>query len=472
MATAVLMPRQGNTVETCLILEWKKEPGEKVRKEEAICSVETDKATFDVESPVEGVLLERFFEEGVDVPVLTNIAVIGNPGEAYDDLKPADGTVAGGPAERPGAAAERGPNADRSPAGSVKPDRTGDVATAEAVAQTSSPAAGGHRPFTGAISPRARRLAGGKGVVLDGLTGSGPGGRIIERDILQALRERPPLTPAAREAVQALGPAVVVPSVGSGIGGRVVAGDLRAGAATQTPDFAALPEDITEVQVRGVRKLISERMLASLQSTAQLTLNSSADAARLLAYRKKLKASPEDAGLRDVAINAIVLYATAKVLARYREINALYENERILQYGNVHLAFAVDTPRGLLVPVIRNAHRLSLKQIADESRRLGEAAAKGTVNPDDLQGGTFTVTNLGQQGIESFTPILNPPQVAILGVGSINLKPVQQHGEVVFVPHLGLSLTINHQVVDGGPAARFLQELSSWIAHIELLLAL
>ncbi|MEZ4719004.1 MAG: 2-oxo acid dehydrogenase subunit E2, partial [Caldilineaceae bacterium] len=150
-----------------------------------------------------------------------------------------------------------------------------------------------------------------------------------------------------------------------------------------------------------------------------------------------------------------------------------FEDETIKQYGAVHLGVAVDTPRGLLVPVIRNADSLSLKQLADEAKRLAVAAQEGKATMDDLNGGTFTVTNLGAFGVESFTPVLNPPQVAILGVGNINLKPVPDaDGDVEFVPHIGLSLTINHQVVDGAPAARFLQTLARYLADVDLLLAL
>jgi pyruvate dehydrogenase E2 component (dihydrolipoamide acetyltransferase) len=220
-----------------------------------------------------------------------------------------------------------------------------------------------------------------------------------------------------------------------------------------------------------VRKLIAERMLSSMQTTAQLTLNASADATELLEYRKRLKNSSEALGLQKVTINHLVLFVVSRTLVQYPELNALFLGDTIQQYRNVHLGFAVDTDRGLIVPVIRNANRLSLKQIAEAADRLAQACLSGAVSPDDLQGGTFTVTNLGNLGIESFTPILNPPQVGILGVGNINLKPVEVEGKVEFIPHLGLSLTINHQVVDGAPGSRFLQALSRHIAQIEILLA-
>jgi pyruvate dehydrogenase E2 component (dihydrolipoamide acetyltransferase) len=161
----------------------------------------------------------------------------------------------------------------------------------------------------------------------------------------------------------------------------------------------------------------------------------------------------------------------SRVLVDHPQLNALVEDDSIYQYENVHLGVAVDTPRGLIVPVIFSANEKSLVQISEETRHQAEACVDGNINPDQLSGGTFTVTNLGGLGIESFTPILNPPQVGILGVGNINLKPVESGGEVTFIPHLGLSLTINHQVVDGAPAARFLSDLAQGIADMQLLLA-
>jgi len=209
-------------------------------------------------------------------------------------------------------------------------------------------------------------------------------------------------------------------------------------------------------------------MLKSLQSTAQLTLNSSADASNLLSYRKWLKSSPTKLGLNKITINDLVIYAVAKMLPKYRALNAHFLGDKILEFEYVHLGIAVDSPRGLMVPVIRNAHLLSLKEISKEAKRLSNACLGGNILPDELNRGTFTVTNLGTMGIESFTPILNVPQVAILGVCSIYLKPIMKEDKVHFVPHLGLSLTIDHRAVDGAPAARFLQELITVLANFNL----
>jgi pyruvate dehydrogenase E2 component (dihydrolipoamide acetyltransferase) len=225
------------------------------------------------------------------------------------------------------------------------------------------------------------------------------------------------------------------------------------------------------IPVRGVRKVIAERMLHSLQTTAQLSLNAAADARALQALRARFKGSPEAMGLRGVTLNDLVLWAVARTLPAHPALNALFIGGEIHQHRHVQLGVAVDTPRGLMVPVVRQAEQRTLRQLSVEAKRLAAACLESKITPDELVGGTFTVTNLGALGIESFTPVLNAPQVAILGVASIQLKPVEADGGVQFVPHIGLSLTINHQVIDGAPAARFLQALSQAIGSIDLLLA-
>jgi pyruvate dehydrogenase E2 component (dihydrolipoamide acetyltransferase) len=409
MATPVIMPKQGQSVETCVIVGWKKRPGDTVKAGEVICEVETDKATFEVESPAEGTLLAVFYEAGSDVPVLTPIAAIGKPGESVDSLKK-------GPTE-PG----------RAPAPATGPA----PAAAVAVAASITAAAGKIM-----ASPRAKALAAARGVSLAGLSGTGPGGRIIERDVLAA-------TPGS--------PAPIPRPSG-----------------TPRSTVAA----VNEIKVSGVRKLIAERMLASLSTTAQLTLHSSADARALQELRRKFKESGESLGLRTVTINDMVLFAVSRTLTRHPDLNATFTADTIRQFADVHLGFAVDTPKGLMVPVIRNAGRRSLREIAQESARLADGCRNGGITPDEMAGGTFTVSNLGNLGVQGFTPVLNVPQVGILGVGAIVPGPAMAaDGTVQFIPQIGLSLTINHQVVDGAPGARFLQTLAEDIARFDLLLA-
>ena len=495
MATEIVMPRQGQSVEACTIVRWVKQPGEDVGAGDVLCEIETDKAAFEVESTAAGTLLAQFFPEGEEVPVLTPIAAIGDAGEAV----PAPGATSA-PKDRANAdsaAASAAPGAAPSPAGAVPPPAPPVSAPETApptppahgaeVSAPNTPAAAPGRRGGPASSPRARRRAGELGVDYTVLSGSGPGGRIIERDVVAAAAAQPPLTAAARAAAAAGSP---VPAAGSGIGGRVTLADLAASAASPgaapmdgAPPLAATAE-VTTVPVTGIRKLISERMRQSLLDSAQLTMHASADAEALVAYRARLKSSAEHLNLRHVTINDLILFAVARTLPQFPELNALVRSagdgagDHIEQHRYVHLAFAVDTERGLMVPVITAAERLSIGALADRAHELAAAAQAGSVNPDLLQGGTFTVTNLGAFGVESFTPILNLPQVAILGVGALVLKPVaadlSQPGapqQVSYRRHLGLSLTIDHRMVDGAPAARFLQALAAAIADLDLLAA-
>jgi len=429
MAVAVVMPKQGQSVESCIIASWKKQPGDAVAEGEILCEVETDKALLEVESHAAGILLEQFFRVGDDVPVLTPIAAVGQAGDDISALRPY-GT-------------------QNLPEAKIEDLQILEVPLVEPTA----------------ISPRARNLAESKQVDVSGINGTGPEGRIIERDIISALTTKPRITPLAQSMVKSGD--FTLPN--GDMGGRITAKDLQPVEAKppQTP-----ADDVTAIPLKGTRKIIASRMLASLQTTAQLTLNTSADARSLMAYRKRLKMSSDSLGLQNVTINDLVIYAVSRTLPQYVDLNALFTDETIFQHRRVHLGFAVDTPRGLVVPVIRNADGLSLKQLSGEARRLADACVESHIQPDELNGGTFTVSNLGSFGIESFTPVLNPPQVGILGVGNINLKPVEVDDEVKFIPHIGLSLTINHQVVDGAPAARFLQALVHNLAEVELLLAL
>lgn len=405
MAIAVLMPKQGQSVESCLIIKWNKKEGDKVKAEEPICEVETDKAVFEVVAPETGTILKIFYKEGDDVPVLNTIAIIGQPGEKIDHLIPKK---------------------------TVSVSREEYVENQKAI--TSDESLKKTRPSFEAvpilISPVARRFAEKKGIDFSKLTGSGPGGRIIKKDIEKALSEGEPLIPS-----------------------------------TVSKKFYG---PLKEIPVEGVRKIISERMLTSLQSTAQLTLNTSVDASNLLACRKTLKSSPQMKGLSRININDFLLYIVANILPEFKNMNAHFLKDKILEFEHVHLGFAVDSPRGLMVPIIHNAHLLSLKEISKEARQLSTACQEETILPDELSGGTFTITNLGTMGIESFTPILNIPQVAILGVCSVSLKPIMKDNEIKFIPHMGLSLTFDHQAVDGAPAAKFLQELNTIIANFDL----
>jgi pyruvate dehydrogenase E2 component (dihydrolipoamide acetyltransferase) len=452
MATEVLMPRQGQSVESCIITEWKVEEGDVVEAGQHICDIETDKASFEVEAPASGTVLGIFYPVDSDVEVLKVMAVIGEPGEDISALRPADD----------GQHDEAIPPADE-----MKAQVTDSADRPEVVEQPAGTGSAG-------ASPRAKSLAAEKGVDVTAIAGTGPGGRVIERDVA-AVRPAA-ISPAATARVAEEN--LSVPDTGSGIGGRVLAADLAASLTGVAPESvgavvagADFPGTRTEVPVKGIRKLVAERMHASLQNSAQLTHHASADARALMAYRRKCKAAPEASGLAGISVNDIVLYATVRTLAEFPEFNAHWLGDKIEQFDNVHLGMAVDTPRGLMVPVVRYANLMSLKQLSGEAKRLAMTCIDGAIDPDSLRGGTFTVTNLGAMGIEAFTPVLNTPEVGILGVCNVQPKAVLDGDDVAFVPHIGLSLTFDHRAVDGAPAARFLVALRQKLADFELTLA-
>jgi len=494
MATPIVMPKQGNTVESVIIVDWKKQIGEAVAVDDVLCEVETDKATMEVPSTAAGVLLATLFAAGDEAPVMETIAWVGEAGEKAPGSGEQDrqgdretGRQGEGETGRGGDAAPR----------TVGEDVQSSISNLSISNLSISQSPISQSPisnFQSPVSPRARHLAERKGVDAAALAGSGPGGRVIERDVQAAISAQPKLTPVAKAMVAEGG--LALPAQGSGPGGRVTSRDLRkeeetrrqgetlgatmpADAAaqshnltiSQSPISNLTPPEIEIIPVKGVRKVIAERMLQSLQTTAQLTLNASADARALQALRKRLKESPEAMELRGVTINDLLLFAVARTLPVFPNLNALFTGAEIHQHRSVNLGVAVDTPKGLMVPVVRGADVLSLRQLSGEAKRLAAACIGGKITPDELNGGTFTVTNLGAFGVESFTPVLNAPQVAILGVCAIQPKAVQRGEKVKFAPHIGLSLTINHQVVDGAPAARFLQALSQAVASIDLLMA-
>lgn len=213
--------------------------------------------------------------------------------------------------------------------------------------------------------------------------------------------------------------------------------------------------------------------MESIHSTCQLSLHAFADARALKRLRAGFKASKPELGLNGITINDLVLFAVSRTLVQFPAFNAHFLGDKILRFTHVHLGVATDTPKGLLVPVLRNSELLSLKQLSEGTKALIGKCKAGTASPDELSGSTFTVSNVGSFGIEAFTPVLNVPEVAILGVGTIALKPIEdEDGDVIFVEHIGLSLTMDHQAVDGADAARFLKALMDNIASIDLLLAL
>ena len=301
--------------------------------------------------------------------------------------------------------------------------------------------------------------------------GTGPEGRIIARDVAAVADGT---TKAAARAGAAAGE-------GTGLGGRVSQADLAAPAPADTTEPATqaaapavvstdsdFPGPSTKTPLKGIRKVISERMMHSLASSAQLTYTATAKAQGLLDLRKKLKASDPVLGLNKVTIGDLVGFAAVKTAAKHPSHNAHLDNGVLTTFERVHLGFACDTPRGLLVPTVRDASRMTLGQFSAVSKELAAQAIEGNINPDLLSGATFTVSNLGGFGIESFTPLLNVPQTAILGVDAIFPRAyVNEKGKTKVEQRIGLSLTADHRVIDGADAARFLADLVAFIENIE-----
>ncbi len=443
MATPVIMPRQGQSVESCIISKWNKKKGDAVAEGDVLFSYETDKASFEETAKVSGTLLEIFFEEGDDVECLLNVCVIGNEGESTAEFAPT--VESDEPAE------------EATPAASA-PEA---VATAAPVVTATASADGDVK-----ISPRAKNLADHVCADVTLAVPTGPNGRIIERDIERLIAEGKLTTPAATAAY---GKDIV----GTGLGGRVTTADIAAQSAKASATATAAPvADVEEVPLSNIRKVIAKSMHNSLSEMAQLTLNTSFDATAIMKYRKLLKEKGEAFGMEKVTLNDMILYAVSRTILKHREINAHMLADKLVLFNNVHLGVATDTPRGLMVPTIFGANTMSLKEISAESKRVTGMCRDGACSPDLLKGASFTVTNLGSLGIESFTPVINPPQTAILGVCNMTTKVREKAGQISTYQAMGLSLTFDHRAVDGAPAARFLKDLCEALENFDMLLGI
>ena len=435
MANLVIMPRQGQSVESCIITTWQKKKGDRVNEGDIIFSYETDKSAFDEPAQFSGVILHTFAEEGDVVDCLAPVCIIGEEGEDISDLL-------GGAA--PTEEKKEEPKA-------VEP------APAEKAEPAAAPEATKPEGDKLRISPRAKNLALKTGVDLSAVTPTGPHGRIIERDVNAALDAGKVGTTAAVEDF---------------LRGIVPEKKEEAEAPASAPAAAAAPSaDVyayEEIPMSNVRRVIAKSMHASLSEMAQLTLNASFDATRLLAYRKLLKEKGEEMGLSKVTINDMVLFAVGRILPNFPDINANLVDGKIRRFAHANVGCAVDTDRGLLVPVITCAEKKTLAEVSADAKRLAGGAREGRLSPDEMSGGSFTVTNLGSLGVESFTPVINPPQTAILGV-CCTVNRLKADGTVY--PAMGLSLTFDHRAVDGAPAAKFLKELCSALESFDLLLA-
>ena len=424
VAQGVLMPKAGITVEECIITEWVKKVGDQIAVGDILFTYETDKATFECESTAAGTLLEIFYNDGDEVPVLVNVCAIGNPGDSTVGLKAGE--------EVPAAA----PVAEAAPA--ATPVAAAPVASAAVAANADAK-----------VSPRAKMIAETLGVDPTQAAPTGPYGRVIERDV-RALAQSQALAPAAPVAEAA---------------------PAKAEAPAAAPVAAAPEADYVDEKFSAIRKATAKAMVRSLSTMAQLTHQHSFDASTILNLRKQLKANGEAMGMPNITINDLVMFAVSRVILNHPQLNATMPEENMIRkYNNVHLGMAVDTPKGLMVPTIFNANKLSLAELSMEAKRLAKLCQEGKATPDMLSGASFTVSNVGSLGVEVFTPVVNPPQVGILGVCGTTTRIKEVNGEIKTYPGMNLCLSYDHRALDGTPASKFMKELCQALENFSLLM--
>jgi len=407
MAIEITVPKLGLTMEEATLVSWKAAAGDMVKKEQIVLVLETDKVTFEMPSPGGG-LLHPVAAPGSRIEVSQVVGYL-----AVDKAELAK-LAAQHPAAETGAPAAAAAAASRPAAG--------------AAGQTAAPAAAGGRVKA---SPVARVMAQAHGIDLGLIAGTGPGGRIVRADVLKAIEKGVPAKAASAPAA--------------------AAGELLS--------------VVQEIPIAGVRKVIFKNMHLSLATQAQLTLHTEASAVAMMRLRSRLNA----AGAK-VSYNAVLVKVIAQAVKQHPLVNASVEGEVIKVWRQVHVGVAMDLGRGLIVPKVRNAEGKSIREISADIDRLVEAAKAGSLALDDLTLGTFTLTNLGAWDIDDFTPIVNHPESAILGVGRIVEKPVARDGQVVVEPRLALSLSFDHRIIDGAPGAAFLKTIKDFIEDPSLML--
>lgn len=427
MATAVKMPKMGMSMSEGLLAKWLKADGDRIDKGEPIVEIESDKITNVVEAQTSG-RLHR----------------VGSEDETY-----AVGEILGYIlAEGEEAPADAGEIAQEAPA-------SGDGQPAPAAAPTEPSAKTATKKEFVLASPIARRLARENDIDLADVEGTGPGGRVTEDDVRAYIdtRREVKISPVARKMAEEAGLDLSALS-GTGPGGKITKEDVQ-----QAVEAEAAPAPAEQgARLSGMRRTIAERMTESLQNTAQVTVFTEVDVTELVAVRERLKQN------FALSYTDLIVQAAARALQLHPKVNASLVDGRLVQHDDVHVGVAVALDDGLIVPVIRDADRKSLRDIAAEIRELAERARAGTLTPDDVSGATFSVTNLGMYGIDGFTPILNMPEAAILGVGRIIEKPAAYRGSITLRHILVLSLTFDHRVVDGAPASAFLQTVADMLS--------
>ena len=437
MATKVILPMLGQTMEEGTITKWLKQEGDKVEKGDPLLEVMTDKVNMEVESPASGVLRKIIAQVDQTVPVMDVIAVVGTADEPIDDLL----------------AGEKAPSEPRQAAAEEIP---AEVAAPSAPLGIEAPASS---PSRLVISPRARRLAHEHGVNIEMLAGrgTGPEGRVVERDVRAFIAES---AEAAKVKASPLAAKMAAESgidlreiVGSGPGGKITREDvLRAGAPTLEGKV---------IPFTGMRKMVADNVVKSAQTAVHVTLTAEVDMTEAVKMRQKiLEEFERKYGARPTYTDLIVK-AAARAILDHPIINGSLQGNEIRIPGEVNVGVAVALDGGLVVPVVRNADKKGLPEISAELKSLAEKARGGNLAADEISGGTFTVTNLGAYGVDAFNPVITPGQSAILGVCRIAEKPVIVEGRVAVRSMMNLCLSFDHRVVDGAPAAQFLQRVKA-----------
>ncbi len=445
MAEELFIPKLGQTVEQVTLINWLVKDGDLVKQGQEVLEVETDKAVFNVEATDDGFIHLGPFKAGDVLPVLAVVAVIGDKDEIFKMPAPAS------------------PAAESAPAPVVQVSLSQSMSAARV--------AGSGKVFA---SPRARKLAAEKNLDLSLVTPSGEGGlRVTEKDVQDYLaRFASPvkISPVAKRMVEESGldPRALQ---GSGPRSEITKADVQAGLSSpsvKTP-FPVAPSSLPDMKINaaqpllGVRRVIAQRMSASAQTTARVTLLMDADASELVALREKLKAKDETKWGFAPGYNDLIAKACAIALRRFPCMNARLNQEVIEQLAEVNIGIAVDAEQGLVVPVIKNLDQKDLQTVGRELRERVEAVRGNKINPEHLSGGTFTITNLGMYDVDGFTPVINLPEAAILGLGRIAAKPVVVEDQIVIRKMMTLSLAFDHRLTDGAPAARFLQYIKELI---------
>jgi pyruvate dehydrogenase E2 component (dihydrolipoamide acetyltransferase) len=450
MAISIEMPKLSDTMEEGVLSAWLVDEGDEVSAGDILAQVETDKATMDLEAFDDGVLLKKLIDEGDAVPIGEQIAILGEEGEDVDDLIDEGG--AGEAAEEKAAEEKAAAEADAAEDAPAGEPAAGDAAPAEADVdaggdgrlreRTPEPVPAGTDASGRRIkaSPLARRLAEEHRVDLAAVDGSGPQGRIVRRDVEARIEAREAEEPAPHPA-PAEEPAYAMPEAAEG-------------------EAAYQSEDISQM-----RKTISRRLAQSKFTAPHFYLTVDIDVGRAVEVREELNRAAEDRGRPRISFNDLITKACAMALREHPYVNASYlaEEGEIRKHNHVHIGIAVAIDEGLITPVIRNADRKGLAQIAGETRELAERARNRDLEPEEFEGATFTTSNLGMFGIEEFTAIINPPNGAILAIGEIRDTPVVEDGEVVPGKRMKVTLSCDHRVVDGAVGARFLDTVRAYL---------